>query len=300
MRYKYELLKGSKHFICPACHHKTFKPYVLSEDGKTWAGSEFGRCERINSCRYLRYPNFNNYNNFNNYKKTSEIETKKIIENSIPDYIDKSIVEETFNNFKNNVLARYIIKNLGSETFFKLQEKYNIGTAKNGGTIFWQQDINSNFRTGKVIYYKPDGHRDKGKGTWFVHKKIKENFNLKQCFFGEHLLKDLNENQKVALCESEKTAILMSIFEPDYIWLATGGAEMLNAERLRLLTDVNLIVYPDNGQFNKWLIKTRFIKNRKMNYEVEEAVKNGILPAGSDILDLYLLKIDFNNYKKIK
>lgn len=376
--YKYELLRGSKHFICPACHHKTFKPYVLSEDGKTWAGSEFGRCERINSCGYLKYPNMKEMKfcekDFNNSDCYFRDETKLI-----PDYIDKSIVESTFCNFRENVLARYIIKNFGSETFFDLQAKYNIGTAKNGGTIFWQEDIEGRFRTGKVFYYKPDGHRDKERASWFVHKKIKENFNLKQCLFGEHLLKDINVNKhekkiffnsndiselesyfeniplptepiklnecttiidcslfvkshlntvkayigkeialpylkrlnefkqllevtKVALCESEKTAVLMSVLEPDFIWLASGGSEMLNAERLKVLTNQNILltVFPDNGQFDKWKEKTRFITNRKMDYSVENAYNEGIIDKGADILDLYLLKTDLSIFKKKK
>ena len=299
--YKYELLKGSKHYQCPKCKHITFKPLVYTSDGKTIVGEEFGRCERINSCGYLKFPNMKetkfNEKDFNNSDCYFRDETKLI-----PDYIDKSIVESTFCNFRENVLARYIIKNFGSETFFDLQAKYNIGTAKNGGTIFWQEDIEGRFRTGKVFYYKPDGHRDKERASWFVHKKIKENFNLKQCLFGEHLLKDINVQTKVALCESEKTAVLMSVLEPEFIWLASGGSEMLNAERLKVLTNENILltVFPDNGQFDKWKEKTRFIANRQIDYSVENAYNEGIIDKGADILDLYLLKTDLSGFKKKK
>ena len=299
--YKYELLRGSKHYRCPNCNHMTFKPLVYTSDGKTIVGEEFGRCERINSCGYLKFPNMKEMKfcekDFNNSDCYFRDETKLI-----PDYIDKSIVESTFCNFRENVLARYIIKNFGSETFFNLQEKYNIGTAKNGGTIFWQEDIQGRFRTGKVFYYKTDGHRDKERASWFIHKKVKENFNLKQCLFGEHLLKDINVQTNVALCESEKTAVLMSILEPDFIWLASGGSEMLNAERLKVLTNENILltVFPDNGQFDKWKEKTRFIANRQIDYSVENAYNEGIIDKGADILDLYLLKTDLSGFKKKK
>ena len=55
-KYKYELQKGSKHTFCPACGKKTFKPYVNAETGQVVDATIYGRCERINSCKYLKYP----------------------------------------------------------------------------------------------------------------------------------------------------------------------------------------------------------------------------------------------------
>ena len=58
-RYKYELQKGSKHTFCPACKKKTFKPYVRTGTDVIVDSKLFGRCERINFCRYHRYPDTN-------------------------------------------------------------------------------------------------------------------------------------------------------------------------------------------------------------------------------------------------
>ena len=43
----------------------------------------------------------------------------------------------------------------------------------------------------------------------------------------------------------------MSVFEPDYIWLASGGANMLNSYRLLRLKNLDLVA-PDEGEFAKW------------------------------------------------
>ena len=173
----------------------------------------------------------------------------------------------------------------GKETAFELQSLYNIGTSQTGGAIFWQQDRKGRFRTGKVINYKPDGHRDKEKYTWFVHKKIRNDFNYVQCFFGLHLT---TSEKPVALCESEKTAVMMSVYEPEFTWIASGGCEMLGTIRIAELPRLDK-VFADNGQFVKWEKATRNFKGRQMDVTVDRAVAEGLLEKGADILDLWLL-----------
>ena len=48
------------------------------------------------------------------------------------------------------------------------------------------------------------------------------------------------------------------------------------------------MVFPDNGQLKKWEHKTRIFADRQMDISVDEAVNDGILKKGDDILDLYL------------
>lgn len=73
-------------------------------------------------------------------------------------------------------------------------KRYKVGTSKywDGATVFWQTDNQNKVRTGKIMLYNPEtGKRIKepyNHVTW-VHSVLhKGDYNLKQCFFGEHLL----------------------------------------------------------------------------------------------------------------
>lgn len=276
-------MKGSKKFICPACgdKRKTFVPYV-DENNNIVDIDKYGRCERINACNYVSYPKTNGDKWEREIIKKSVIVMPKQVE-----YVSKTIVEATFHNFKHNPFFMFLARTFGMETAYELQSKYNIGTATNGGTIFWQEDKDGNFRTGKVMYYHPNGKRIKERNSWFLHSRIKEDFNYRQCFFGLHLT---TPDKPVALVESEKTAILMSVFMPEYTWVASGGSEMLNNIRLAELPRLDK-VFADNGQTEKWETKTRNFDGRKMDVSVDRAVAEGLIPAGSDVLDLVLESI---------
>ena len=278
--FRFHLKKGGKKLTCPSCGKKgVFVPYV-DENNNIVDAEKWGRCERVNSCCYQEYPKLKGN------EWTMPIVRKSIIVAPTPtEYVEKDLVEMTsFRDFIHNVFFMYLVKMFGRETAFELQEKYNIGTASNGGTIFWQQDDKGRFRTGKVIYYNANGKRNHDRKSWFVHTKIKQNFTYQQCFFGLHLV---DGTKPVALCESEKTAVMMSVYQPDFVWLASGGSEMLSPLRLAELKRLDK-VFADNGQFDKWKEKTRNYE-RQMDVTVDRAVTDGLLEKGSDILDLVLM-----------
>ena len=277
-QYKYELRKNSKKEVCPDCEKKTFTPYVLSSDGQTIIDiTKYGRCDRINSCGYISYPDTSE-SDWQNYEHPKiPYKEKK------PDFIPVDLVESTFCSFKDNVFFMWLVKLFGSEKALKLQSDYNIGTAKNGGTIFWQQDKEGNFRTGKVMYYGKDGKRNKKKNSWYLHKQIKTDYSLVQVFFGEHLMK----GRPLAICESEKTAVLMNELQPEYTWLGAGGSNMLNHYRLTRLINLSF-VSPDQGLFDHWKEQTASFEERRMDGRVEKAFREGKAKKGDDILDLYL------------
>ena len=81
----------------------------------------------------------------------------------------------------------------------------------------------------------------------------------------------------------------MSVFMPEYTWVASGGSEMLNLKRLNELPRLDLVC-PDNGQFEKWEQKTRIFTNRQMDLSVDRAVESGLINEGDDILDLWFAK----------
>ena len=153
---------------------------------------------------------------------------------------------------------------------------YHVGHGKKGHTIFWQLDEGGHVRTGKMMKYKTDGHRDK-QSSWnfdWIHSVLERGTpklddhgqimrdehgdviydtdayrflydNEKQeariTFFGMHLTQAaMYRHATIKLVESEKTAILMAIAygnSASDLWMACGGLEMLTRERLKPLID---------------------------------------------------------------
>lgn len=242
--YKWSLRKSSRKEICPACGQKRFVPYVLTNDGTTLAGEEFGRCDREQSCGYHRYPNGEVY-----ATQPIKVEQKPRLF-----YDDKNLHLSIDSN-----LFQYAVRLIGFSDALIAWDDYRVGCI-DGRVIWWQCDINGVVRTGKVMSYKSNGHRNKDDqyGVTWAHKypKIKELFKgeeLQQCLFGEHLLRRYPK-KVVVLVESEKTAVIMSRIFRQYLWLATGGSQGIKSEdRIAVLGGRKVALFPDNGQYYSWL-----------------------------------------------
>lgn len=101
----------------------------------------------------------------------------------------------------------------------------NIAAKDTVMTVFWYVDRNGNVCFDKKMAYRTDGHRDK---TRSCGRKFKVDMGFRaHCYFGEHLLPQRKENQRVFVVESEKTAIILSLCCPKNIYLATGGVSLL-------------------------------------------------------------------------
>ena len=131
--------------------------------------------------------------------------------------------------------------------------------------------------------------------TW-VHSLLRvPDFNLRQCFFGEHLL-PMNRGKPVAIVESEKTALVAAYYLPEYVWLATGGKNgCFNADALRVLRGCQVILYPDIGATDQWQQKLSLLHNLGIEASIfnylEEVATDNERTAGLDIAD-YLLQIE--------
>ena len=132
--------------------------------------------------------------------------------------------------------------------------------------------------------------------TW-VHSVLKlVDYNLKQCFFGEHLLIDY-PYKPVAIVESEKTAIIASVYLPQFVWLACGSLTNLNAARCQVLRGRHVVLYPDLNCFEKWSSKgkelsfiTRFVISDLLELRASETDKL----KGLDVAD-YLVRYNLPN-----
>lgn len=307
-KYILEPYKGENtRYRCPSCNHKTktFTLYINTETGEHIA-NDVGRCGRENKCGYHYSPK--QYFTDNNlplndrsvnriYRQLPPPKPEKPIS-----FIPKSAFEASLKNYPKNNFIIFLINHFGIEITNELIKKYNIGTSKkwNGATIFWQLDADLNIRTGKIMLFNANtGRRVKEPIihiSW-VHTKIKDkDFNWKQCLFGEHLI---NQNDKpIAIVESEKTAIITSVFFPQLNWLATGSKSNLSYEKLKVLKDRKVILFPDSDAFDKWSqiakdiapimkVKVSDLLNRKLT---EEEILEGY-----DIAD-YLIQYPISEF----
>jgi len=134
--------------------------------------------------------------------------------------------------------------------------------------------------------------------TW-VHSLLKcPNYNLSQCFFGEHLL-DVDKRRPIALVESEKTALIASHYLPQYLWLATGGKHgCFKSNNLVPLFGRQVVLFPDLRATDYWQEKLKMMQSLGMEVQLFDYLeKNAPLQdqqAGYDIAD-YLLQIKTQN-----
>lgn len=136
--------------------------------------------------------------------------------------------------------------------------RYRLGCTKDGGVIFWQIDDQQQVRTGKVMYYQPDCHRDKTHTPTWIHHLMKDtlppNYEMRPCLFGLHLLGA--GGGLIAIVESEKSAVILSEKFPDYIWLSCGGLQTFKPDLLEPLLQYRVIIFPDTDPqgeaYRKW------------------------------------------------
>lgn len=304
-RYIFEPYKGKKYDCIQCGHKKRFTRYIDSITGD-YLPAIVGRCDRSDSCGYWLKPA--------EYFKSNGLWTdlnQKIRLSLLPQkqasFIDAEFMNNSLQAYESNHFAQFLINHFGSDTASELFEKYNIGTSKqwSGANIFWQIDYYGYVRTGKIMVYNQiTGKRVKepsNRITW-VHKALKmPDYNLSQCFFGEHLLK--NTSKLIAVCESEKTAIIASVYLPQFIWLASGGKEGINEQKCEILNKLNrpLVFFPDLSQpkdnqlstYNLWQEKAKKYLSCKYIFSdlLETKASMAEKEKGLDLAD-FLLKID--------
>ena len=166
----------------------------------------------------------------------------------------------------------------------KMLNNYAIGVSRDGLSVFWQIDEQARVHTGKMMRYRPDGHRDKESSYNFdwVHSKLfrqgiynQEEYDYETCLFGQHLL-PFCPNAQIHLVESEKTALIMATYYGNMsrnLWLATGGLQFFDRKHIQVLIDQDrdIVVYPDKDGSKAWadrtleLIKETGYKKLKVN-----------------------------------
>lgn len=252
---------------------------------------------------FLKTSTINYLSNENKYFNTDEvgfinvISTKEPPPEAVPSFhslelIDKMYIKEP----KDDNLTEFLKTKFSTGEVKKAMQNYFITGTNHfweNSTMFWQIDDKEKIHACKIMQY--DRHTSKrikkpyNHINW-LHNAIKEpDFNLCQCLFGLHRVNE-DYQKTIAIVESEKTAIIMSIFIPDYIWLATGSKQNLKFDLLKPIKKRNIVLFPDKGEYFNWQKKANELKEIGFKIAVSELIEQTDFENGFDLADYYFSK----------
>ena len=227
----------------------------------------------------------------------NQVVTTKPSEPIKPSYHSPELADKLINQYNNqnegDKLTTFLLNNFTFDEVRNAIQNYYLGGTNyywNNATMFWQIDNKEQIRGAKIMLYNEHtGKRVKepyNHINW-LHKAIKElDFNLCQCLFGLHLIND-DYQKNIAIVESEKTAIIMSIYLPDFIWLATGSKGNFKFELLEPLKKRKCFAFPDKGEFTSWSNKAKELKSKGFKIEVSNLLEQTNFKNGFDLADYY-------------
>jgi len=267
------------------------KSQILERNAKTCFISEW----YLKTSTIIYASNESKYFNTDNVSIINEAKTLKHIEPIKPSFHSlELLVEMYFENAVNDNLTTFLKTIFTEDEVINATLNYYLtGTTHfwNNATVFWQIDNKERIRGAKIMLYdsiagsrikKPYNHIN------WLHKAIKESeFNLNQCLFGLHLI-DKDNKKDIGIVESEKTAIIMSMFLPDFIWLATGSKSNFKPELLKPLKQRNCFAFPDKGEFLKWNETANKLRTKGYKIAVSNIIEQTSFNNGFDLADYYL------------
>lgn len=319
---------SSRH-TCPSCGHKHEFTLYFDTETSGLLHPSVGKCNRESKCGYHYTPGDYFRDNPDNTPSQDwkpsfkyglaqlSVEPKKT---SVPDpvFLPMKYIP-TNQNIENCNLYKFFVSKFGEDKTKEVFDRYKVGVSKhwrndNGlSAAFPQIDINGKLRQIKVIAYNPitgkrlhkehPAEKFTSKGyvldmamdkVWFAGKSLLGDYdaNLQQCFFGEHLIRTA---EKIAIVESEKTAMIASLYLPQFVWVATGGKNGCKWDSFAVfksLSGKSIILYPDLNCFEIWAEKAIFFKKHGFSVHassfLEKTSTQEQKERGLDIAD-YLL-----------
>jgi hypothetical protein len=292
-------------YRCPSCQQrdKTFSLYIDKETGEH-IHPTVGRCNRESNCGHHYTPKqYFQDNNISFDTQPKPYKPRPVTPQPKPvSFIPVEVLKASLKGHETNHFVKFLINLFGVEVASQLVSRYFIAASKywNGATVFWQIDSQGKIRTGKIMLYSPTtGKRVKepfNHINW-VHKALKQpEFELRQCLFGEHLL--IDKSKPIAIVESEKTAVIASVYLPQFIWVAVGSLTNLNAEKCSILKGRTVTLFPDLNGFEKWNNKAKKLSHLA-TFTVSDLLERKASEAerkqGFDLAD-YLIKFNYKEF----
>lgn len=287
---------GHNRYTCPQCGRpRCFTRYVNTATGE-YIDDTCGKCDHESSCGY-HYPPSAYFRDHAAMRPTamplrspspspwqqpsirpSPPSPPRPIDTIPPDYVRRSLSGRSeFSTWLATLFP-------DPAALRQAMLDYRLGATRDGAAIFWQIDTEGRVRSGKIMHYSPDGHRQ-GTPCW-THALLKKqhllppDWQLTQCLFGQHLL--TRTDKPVCLVESEKTAIICSLRWPDHLWIATGGCKQLSPEKCLALRGRQVKIFPDSGEHDEWARKMK--ETEGFRYAITDMMES--LPRNTDLADI--------------
>ena len=296
-RYQLETRKltgrNQQKFTCPHCgRKKCFVRYIDTFNNCQYVAEDVGKCDHQHSCGYHYRPS--EYYRDNKWliepDNSSRCHPAPIALPSFQPlpytYVERSHSKQsTFWQWLSTDVVKKL--NIPTEQIQRVYDDYLVGATKKGNVIFWQIDQKQQVHGGHIMQYRADGHREGFQGWTHIPLIRKEvlpkDWQLYQCFFGEHLL-DKYPDAQVCIVESEKTALVMAAYMPQHLWLATAGSGGLSAEKIKCLTGRNVTLFPDSGCYEKWTHQME--QTNDIDYRIDKQLE--AYPPNTDLCDILL------------
>ncbi len=305
---------------CPSCHRrKCFAPFLHYQTNQPLIvnGIMAGKCDHEHSCKYYVPPRDLGVKNpplsmiegsylYSYSSNPSELNNQ--FKDNYTTTLDLSdeLIYQYYCNREASGLYQYLTKIAPSQDdLLRVSQQYELGADKKGGIIFWQKDLTDKYHTGKIMYgHNPQtGKRpkdtDRPPFSW-AHSKLQkakpeligEDFQLSQCPFGLHLCKDTSKN--VCIVEAEKTAVIMALFYPQFIWISVGSCTQFKADILKLIPQNTLYIYPDFDAEKDWKEKKEKLElttNKRLVFvdwwqEYPEFIKKNPTADPADLIEV--------------
>ena len=331
-RYTLQPYAGPKSRItCPACSKpRCFTRYLDTDTGEVLP-DEYGRCDREANCGHHLNP-YHVGPGGTSYARQMEGDNKLPYRNGMAGKnplrptlagapaptavrcIPADVYAATLGSYERNNLAQLLRGHFGAGVADELLRRFQVGTSayRPGACVFWFIDEHGRVRGGKIMLFDETFHRVKtpdGRTTW-AHTALKhhhqrrgrpappwladysEHGQKSPCLFGLPQLATAPPTQPVAVVESEKTAIVVTPYLPQFVWLATGSVGQLTPDRMEPLRGRRIVLYPDAGCLDKWQVKADEL--RRLNFkvqvsdELEKLATNDERRVGLDLADVLL------------
>jgi hypothetical protein len=211
------------------------------------------------------------------------------------------------NNYLATPFSTFLVSLFGEETARLLRFQYCLGTTEAGDMVFPLIDTSLRIRSAKVMRYKLiqdnavygqlNCKRDKTFNTW-IHSILRlKDFHLRRCLFGLHLITEFS-TRPLAIVESEKTALIASIYLPQFTWMATGGKGSLNELILDPVRNNQIVLFPDVNATEEWTAICKELSKR-FNITVNRYLSNVTTrqekELGLDLAD-FLIRYDHRTF----